>query len=340
MAKAAKKTTKAKARKGAVKAKKGKAKAKKKEKTVAKKGKKDKKDKKETKAKKGKKTGKAKAKKSTVNKKLSWESGHKAKFVTDIGQFGYLYLLEPNKKSKHGKNDYSAQLMWDEEAYAAARKDENGKKMPSIKDRLEKAVVDLAKKATGKKKLSFEEIQCPVKIGNDNDDPNIHADKVYITAKRSINFSEEHKIFGPRRSEGELSEKEAKKLKAGDFGRLVIMMSSYDTSGGGIYFGLECVQLQQTGPALTGGVEASSKLLDDIDVELEDEVDPEDEEEDDSDDDEEEDEESSDDDEDDEEDEDEEEDDEEDDEDDEEEDDEEDEEEDDDDDEDPDDFDE
>jgi hypothetical protein len=242
---------------------------------------------------KNKKEKKTVAKKKTDKKKTFEIKDLKCRttFVTDIGQFGYMYLTEPNQKGKFDKDKLTATIMWDESEWNAKRKDSKGKKMSTIKERVEGVLLEVARKAYKDKKITLDDFQHPIKFGNDQPDPNIYADKVSIIGKRSekvIETSGPPKIYGPKKSEGVLSEKEIKRLKAGDFGRLVLAVYPYTEGAGGISFGLDCLQMQQSGPALTGGVEASAAMLDDLEVELEDVEEPDEEEEDDDDEDEEE----------------------------------------------------
>jgi hypothetical protein len=203
--------------------------------------------------------------------KIRVSKGLRSNFRSDIGQFGYLYLLEPNRKGQFDKNKLTAQVMWTEEEYTVKRTNKK-KETYTIKEKLEEAVLEIARIAYKKKDITLADFDNPIKVGNDQPKPGIFKDRIYITAKKD-ETKEHPRKFGPIRSDGDLPEKEVKALKPGDFGLLAFAIYPYTKGTGGIAFDFDAIQLYRKGPALTGGVEASVSLLDDLEVELESEED-------------------------------------------------------------------
>lgn len=73
----------------------------------------------------------------------------------------------------------------------------------------------------------------------------------------------------------ELDDEAIKKIKGGDYARLVVNVYSYTQQGGGVTLGLQGVQYIKSGEALGGGYQAQIDELDEIEIEADDIDEPE-----------------------------------------------------------------
>ncbi len=170
--------------------------------------------------------------------------------VTPVGKLVFPYLAEPDSGRQYSDDKFKTDILFPKETWQEAGKE------------LRQTVLKAAQAFYGKP-MKFAEFAHPFKDG-DTKPQDYYKGNYYITAKSQFLTT----VVGADKKEFSLDR--IKRIKGGDFARLVVSVYPYTQGEGGITCGLEVVQFSHEGDALSGGRSVSLNMLDDLEVELED----------------------------------------------------------------------
>jgi hypothetical protein len=181
------------------------------------------------------------------------------KIATPVGRLMWMHLANPTPANAVMQaNKYTCTVAWD-----AHDKTQAG----AIKA-LTDAVLDVARRAYGDNTITLQDLKennvlSVIKDGGKMQD---YLQGLCVTgASTSADYPP--KVYGPIMAQGEMNKADISRIKNGDYGRMVITISSYKTPAKhGITAYLSLVQFAKTGEYL-GGASDGKTLLSDLDVE-------------------------------------------------------------------------
>lgn len=182
--------------------------------------------------------------------------------VTPIGRLVYTRLTDEQREAAQAKSKYivkyGTSLLIPKETW---RTDPDWKKLQSL-------FLSCAKEKYGKN-VKTSDFQHTIR---DGDKPKKDGNPQAAYCHGHILFEARSEtpplVIGPKKND--LKELEVKRIKWGDYARLVVDFYPYDTGNGGIGTGLSLVQFSSTGEAIGGGREAAMAAVEELEVNLDD----------------------------------------------------------------------
>ena len=182
------------------------------------------------------------------------------KVATPVGRLLWMNLADPTPaNSPMQPNKYTCTVAWDKNDKMQA---------PAIRGLVD-AILEVARTAYGDDTITMQDLRdnnllSVIKDGGTMKD---YLSGLCVTSA-STDAKYPPKVYGPVMAQGELSKEDISRLNNGDYGRMVITVSSYQVPGlkkHGITAYLSLVQFARKGEYL-GGSDGGKNLLDDLDV--------------------------------------------------------------------------
>ena len=181
------------------------------------------------------------------------------KVATPIGRLLWMNLAEPKPATDAMQpNKYTCTVAWDP----------NDKGQEAAARQFTDALLEVARNAYGDNTVTMQDLKdngalSVIKEGREMKD---YLSGLLITSA-STGAAYPPKVYGPVMAQGEMSKEDITKLNQGDYGRMVVTLSSYKTPAkSGITAYLSLVQFAKKGDYLGGGNDGRG-LLDDLNVE-------------------------------------------------------------------------
>lgn len=181
------------------------------------------------------------------------------KVATPVGRLMWMHLANPTPANAIMQaNKYACTVCWDPHDKA---------QQGAIKA-LTDAILEVARRAYGDNTITLQDLKdnnalSVIKDGGRMQD---YLQGLCVTGA-STGADYPPKVYGPIMQQGEMSKEDISRIKNGDYGRMVISISSYKTPAKhGITAYLSLVQFAKTGEYLGGSSDGKS-LLSDLDVE-------------------------------------------------------------------------
>lgn len=178
---------------------------------------------------------------------------NKVKCTSPLGMFSFPYLAAPDSGRPESDNKHKVDLLIKKEVFKT-----EGKAMTE-------AVLQVAREYFGKPKIQLKDFKNPF-MDMDTVDGADDRTKGHIRVRAKSEY--QPLIVGADKEE--LSADDIKKIKGGDFGRIVCVAYPYSQQGGGVTLGLNLVQYARPGEALGQGRKAYLDMIDEIEVTLDD----------------------------------------------------------------------
>lgn len=181
------------------------------------------------------------------------------KIATPIGRLLWMNLAEPKPETDTMQpNKYTCTVAWDP----------NDKNQEAAARTFTDAILEVARQAYGDNTITMKDLKdnnalSVIKEGREMKD---YLAGLLITSA-STGAKYPPKVYGPVMSQGPMSKEDITKLSQGDWGRMVITLSSYKVPAkSGITAYLSIVQFARKGEYLGGGNDGHG-LLDDLNIE-------------------------------------------------------------------------
>ena len=181
------------------------------------------------------------------------------KVATPVGRLLWMHLANPTPANAIMQaNKYTCTVAWDSHDKA---------QRGAIKA-LTDAILEVARRAYGDNTITLQDLKdnnalSVIKDGGKMQD---YLQGLCVTGA-STGADYPPKVYGPIMQQGEMSKEDISRIKNGDYGRMVVSISSYKTPAKhGITAYLSLVQFAKTGEYLGGSSDGKS-LLSDLDVE-------------------------------------------------------------------------
>ncbi len=178
---------------------------------------------------------------------------NKVKFTSPLGMFSFPYLAAPDSGRPESDNKHKVDLLIKKEVFKTEGK-------PMVE-----AVLQVAREYFGKPKIQLKDFKNPFQ-----DMDTIDGVDERLKGHVRVRAKSEYQPLIVGADKQELSADEIKKIKGGDFGRIVGVAYPYSQQGGGVTIGLNLVQFARPGEALGQGRKAHLDMIDEIEVTLDD----------------------------------------------------------------------
>lgn len=181
------------------------------------------------------------------------------KVATPVGRLMWMHLANPTPANAIMQaNKYTCTVAWDP----------HDKAQEGAIKALTDAILEVARRAYGDNTITLQDLKdnnalSVIKDGGKMQD---YLQGLCVTGA-STGADYPPKVYGPIMQQGEMSKEDISRIKNGDYGRMVISISSYKTPAKhGITAYLSLVQFAKTGEYLGGSSDGKS-LLSDLDIE-------------------------------------------------------------------------
>lgn len=179
------------------------------------------------------------------------------KITTPMGRLSYPFLNEPDSGREFSDNKYKTDFLIPKDIWKTEGKE--------LKD----AVLFVGREFFKDKTLELSDFKNPFK-DTDKLEKYSSSDEVKNCVLLRCKSVYKPIVVGPHKTNGQwadLPEEERKKIKGGDYCKLVVAIYPYGTGDGGVTLGLNLVQFVKPGDSLGGGRAAALAQLEEIEIE-------------------------------------------------------------------------
>lgn len=177
--------------------------------------------------------------------------------TTPMGRLSYPFLNEPDSGREFSDNKFKTDFLIPKDVWKAEGKE--------LKD----AVLFVGREFFKDKTLELSDFKNPFK-DTDKLEKYSSSDEVKNCVLLRCKSVYKPIVVGPHKTNGQwadLPEEERKKIKGGDYCKLVVAIYPYGTGDGGVTLGLNLVQFVKPGDSLGGGRAAALAQLEEIEIE-------------------------------------------------------------------------